>query len=156
MKLNNAAGWAVGIICFILMGFFVPAATCVDGWKSPSIGRQGACSHHGGVKDYGGVYLLIGGGISAALGFYTSGYLSRYNWAARPILPGALRRLRTGRTPKPAFFGEIVIISNAIKSGSRIEFLYKNPTDTVYTKRTIRPVELVRGISPWEKEDIMR
>lgn len=24
--------------------------TCVDGWHSPSIGRQGACSHHGGVK----------------------------------------------------------------------------------------------------------
>ena len=23
--------------------------TCADGWKSPSIGRQGACSHHGGV-----------------------------------------------------------------------------------------------------------
>ena len=23
--------------------------TCADGWDSPSIGRQGACSHHGGV-----------------------------------------------------------------------------------------------------------
>jgi hypothetical protein len=23
--------------------------TCADGWNSPSIGRQGACSHHGGV-----------------------------------------------------------------------------------------------------------
>lgn len=23
--------------------------TCADGWRSPSIGEQGACSHHGGV-----------------------------------------------------------------------------------------------------------
>lgn len=25
-------------------------ATCADGWRSPSIGRPGACSWHGGVK----------------------------------------------------------------------------------------------------------
>lgn len=24
-------------------------ATCRDGWPSPSIGKRGACSHHGGV-----------------------------------------------------------------------------------------------------------
>ncbi len=24
---------------------------CEDGWHSPSIGRQGACSHHGGVNN---------------------------------------------------------------------------------------------------------
>lgn len=24
-------------------------STCADGWRSPSIGRRGACSHHGGV-----------------------------------------------------------------------------------------------------------
>ncbi|MFF2852674.1 hypothetical protein ACFVT5_41235 [Streptomyces sp. NPDC058001] len=67
-----AAGWAL----LIIMGNFVwdkedqsesPAAdaspsatttpitweykstTCRDGWDSPSIGRPGACSHHGGV-----------------------------------------------------------------------------------------------------------
>ena len=26
--------------------------TCRDGWKSPSIGERGACSHHGGVADW--------------------------------------------------------------------------------------------------------
>jgi hypothetical protein len=26
-----------------------PAGSCADGWISPSIGRQGACSHHGGI-----------------------------------------------------------------------------------------------------------
>jgi hypothetical protein len=25
--------------------------TCSDGWHSPSIGKRGACSHHGGVSD---------------------------------------------------------------------------------------------------------
>lgn len=29
---------------------------CADGWRSPSIGRQGACSHHGGVS--GGVLYV--------------------------------------------------------------------------------------------------
>lgn len=24
-------------------------STCADGWRSPSIGKRGACSHHGGV-----------------------------------------------------------------------------------------------------------
>jgi hypothetical protein len=122
----------------------VPTATCVDGWKSPSIGRQGACSHHGGVKDYGRDYLLIAGGLSVAVGCYISGYLSRYSWATRPILTGALQRLTRRPTPKPAFASEIEIISNAIKNGSKIEFLYKKPNDAVYTKRTCRPIELVR------------
>ena len=36
----------------------VPETTCKDGWKIPSIGRQGACSHHGGVDYHGGHRLL--------------------------------------------------------------------------------------------------
>ena len=27
--------------------------TCIDGWHSPSIGSQGACSYHGGVENRG-------------------------------------------------------------------------------------------------------
>lgn len=42
---------------------FVPAkeTTCRDGWHSPSIGRAGACSHHGGVDRSWGLrtWLLI-------------------------------------------------------------------------------------------------
>lgn len=33
-------------------------ATCRDGWASPSIGRSGACSWHGGVKRGGGLRFL--------------------------------------------------------------------------------------------------
>lgn len=37
-----------------------PTASCRDGWRSSSIGKQGACSHHGGVKRSGGVISLLG------------------------------------------------------------------------------------------------
>ncbi|MEJ8662324.1 hypothetical protein [Streptomyces sp. MS1.AVA.4] len=33
---------------------------CADGWDSPSIGRRGACSHHGGVID---VYVSSTGNL---------------------------------------------------------------------------------------------
>ncbi len=33
-----------------LIGLVLPAVSCMDGWSSPSIGRSGACSHHGGVN----------------------------------------------------------------------------------------------------------
>lgn len=43
---------------------------CSDGWASPSIGKQGACSHHGGVNrsPRNGVLILsiLGGFLAAA------------------------------------------------------------------------------------------
>ncbi len=33
-------------------GLVYSYAGCADGWDSPSIGRQGACSNHGGVVEY--------------------------------------------------------------------------------------------------------
>jgi hypothetical protein len=46
---------SVLILCFILLiqgcgSFGKSSGNCNDGWTSPSIGKQGACSHHGGVK----------------------------------------------------------------------------------------------------------
>src|SRR5690606_31864016 len=35
----------------------IGGAVCSDGWASPSIGRSGACSHHGGVRTW--PYVLI-------------------------------------------------------------------------------------------------
>lgn len=34
----------------LFLGLIIPAAICMDGWESSSIGTQGACSHHGGVN----------------------------------------------------------------------------------------------------------
>lgn len=52
------------ILIFILTVFICSwifgGATCRDGWSSPSIGNRGACSHHGGVRDNTGVYVLFG------------------------------------------------------------------------------------------------
>lgn len=42
-------------ICLVLIG----GAVCSDGWGSSSIGRSGACSHHGGVRTWPGAIALI-------------------------------------------------------------------------------------------------
>jgi hypothetical protein len=46
--------WFVSIVLAVGTGFFVGSfidpATCSDGWDSQSIGKQGACSWHGGVE----------------------------------------------------------------------------------------------------------
>lgn len=58
--------WAVGISIVIGI-FFASIGTyrgCADSWKSTSIGRQGACSHHGGVQTFNNIYgwggLVVG------------------------------------------------------------------------------------------------
>ena len=38
-----------GTSAFIFDDLVHSYRNCADGWDSPSIGRQGACSHHGGV-----------------------------------------------------------------------------------------------------------
>ncbi len=51
--------WILILVFLFSMGIFSyildEPAKCADGWSSPSIGRQGACSHHGGVV-YGGSF----------------------------------------------------------------------------------------------------
>lgn len=55
--------WLIGICVFIgsmiLLSILFGAAVCSDGWASPSIGRRGACSHHGGVDKTAGVIKLF-------------------------------------------------------------------------------------------------
>lgn len=45
------AGITLSMMFFSSIFDFTPR--CVDGWRSPSIGTQGACSHHGGVASTG-------------------------------------------------------------------------------------------------------
>ena len=68
-KMNKAGliGLIVCLSVFIFSLCLKPEATCKDGWKSPSIGRPGACSHHGGV-DYKTEYPFIGLIIGIYLG----------------------------------------------------------------------------------------
>lgn len=60
----------------LLLLSFVTVGGCVDGWKSFSIGIQGACSHHGGVNHPGvGIFFcsVLAGCIVSFL-IYQIGY----------------------------------------------------------------------------------
>lgn len=58
MKHGTAIGWIVGIFVFILLAQLIPESVCNDGWRSPSIGNAGACSHHRGVNRHGFLRML--------------------------------------------------------------------------------------------------
>lgn len=66
-----------GAIWIGLDGPYIPSH-CADGWDSPSIGKQGACSHHGGVVSGGRRTpwfvppLAIGSGFLAFMAIATS------------------------------------------------------------------------------------
>ena len=72
----------VGFLTFLVLTFagnaIVGPAVCNDGWASPSIGRQGACSHHGGVNELPKYLVLIFAGFGGVIaGSYYSGIQSR-------------------------------------------------------------------------------
>lgn len=53
--------WLVPGIVFVAVFFGMKTLLeggCSDGWQSPSIGIQGACSHHGGVGSGGEISLI--------------------------------------------------------------------------------------------------
>jgi hypothetical protein len=76
----------VGLLAFLLslfvMSGLVGPATCVDGWHSPSIGRPGACSWHGGVDRSSGDAVLIGSVFLGVVCAAATGYLS-FKWENR-------------------------------------------------------------------------
>jgi hypothetical protein len=76
MRGHNVLGWIVGLDLFLVGQIFVPAAVCSDGWASPSIGRQGACSHHGGVSGASGLMQTLVFLGSVASGVYVSNTLN--------------------------------------------------------------------------------
>ncbi|RWM79504.1 MAG: hypothetical protein EOR81_10870 [Mesorhizobium sp.] len=50
LKKPAAIGALTFIATMIVVGMFMGPTTCNSGWASGSIGRRGACSHHGGVN----------------------------------------------------------------------------------------------------------
>lgn len=70
MPLSFKAAIAALLLCWIGLPIIWPApkTACRDGWLSPSIGRQGACSSHGGVaRGIGlrGIIIFLSGPIAA-------------------------------------------------------------------------------------------
>jgi hypothetical protein len=46
---QDTARYLARLDAYSLVTWTYVEAACSDGWRSPSIGRRGACSHHGGV-----------------------------------------------------------------------------------------------------------
>ena len=83
-------GIATFIIVFLVLGLLLPAATCMDGWKSGAIGRSGACSHHGGVdRITGEVRFWLSLGAALAMGFYIRRREQKSSPANHPRLESA-------------------------------------------------------------------
>jgi len=107
MNKAGIIGCLVGLSVFIFSVCIKPEATCRDGWKSPSIGRQGACSHHGGV-DYKGDYPLIGIIVGIFLGRKVYRFFNKNEQQTK------------NHESKPKFKEEI---ETAINTGRKIVFL---------------------------------
>jgi hypothetical protein len=154
---HQVIGWVVGVALFLLLQQLLPEVRCADGWASPSIGRQGACSHHGGVRD-NGIYVILILGLSIAAGIITASKLKPTDLTvpsqptslrtSRPTKPGGPQNLRpaaqctfyTARNAQNQS-KEAELISSAIKDQRKIEFTYKKPTANKPELRTILPHE---------------
>lgn len=56
----------IAISSYIVIGLLASAlevVSCADGWRSSSIGRSGACSHHGGIGFKAAGFLALIGSI---------------------------------------------------------------------------------------------
>lgn len=81
LKRKKFTWWTVGvlIISSIIMAVNGIYSTCKDGWMSSSIGKQGACSWHGGIvtrlNDFGWIVIIISATIivGAYVYFYYKG-----------------------------------------------------------------------------------
>lgn len=93
---------AVFILMLIFLKFIIGPVTCSSGWKSPSIGRQGACSHHGGVAGWKGTLpILVSGGV--AVWFYVAFSPKSTGSSVRPIVPQAPVEPNNSPTVRPPF-----------------------------------------------------
>lgn len=85
----------VGVIVFIVamtvIGAFMGPTRCNSGWASPSIGTQGACSHHGGIDRVPGMLRFL---ASLALGVVAGIRASRSNEKGTPKPAASLNPIR--------------------------------------------------------------
>ncbi len=129
---------AVGIGLFVVLQPFIPAPTepqCRDGWKSPSIGIIGACSHHGGVANReteSHVFPFVAASLLAGL----VAYVGLAKLLGIDPLPHYLAKTRHSED------SIVEIISTAIEHKQKIEFMYAKRNQSTPMRRTIRPTRL--------------
>ena len=121
----------------LLVGLFsiIPPTKCRDGWESPSIGQQGACSHHGGVRRHTDLALLAIA-VSFGAGFFTTTKLSAIVQRRRKEI------FKRSLSPLAQDASSDEIILYAILSESKIEFMYKGRKDFVPILRIVSPTAL--------------
>ena len=73
MRGSGTLSLAVFVIAYILLNNWAGPVVCKDGWPSPSIGRPGACSWHGGVDRTRQNLAFLG---SVLLGFVAYGLIN--------------------------------------------------------------------------------
>lgn len=109
---------------------------CVDGWRSPSIGKLGACSHHGGVS-YEGTDPTPGWVSAVALGAGAITFLVPLWWM------GYFKRRR--RLPPPTIVRLEDDTSRALQSAidkqCRVRFVYTDHAGRA-SQRTVQPSSL--------------
>jgi hypothetical protein len=88
---------AIGVITFIIAmtvtGYLMGPTKCNSGWASSSIGKRGACSHHGGVNRTPGMLRFL---ASLALGV-GAGVMTAKRAEAKQELPPSVQSARTHR-----------------------------------------------------------
>lgn len=130
-------GVVSGLVIFLallsLLDLFIPSPHCRDGWQSHSIGRPGACSHHGGVERnhfLSNFAFIISAFVGFAAGTTISTVLRKGNGASNSELETCV----VDETTK--------VIFDAISTNRKIEFLYLKRNRTTYELRTIQPTDL--------------
>lgn len=81
-------GGAAWFLTLIMLAPLNGAPRCRDGWASPSIGKSGACSWHGGVKRGGSWIWIASLGVGVASGYATTLILTR-NTPLPALMPSA-------------------------------------------------------------------
>lgn len=157
-KVSAIIGFIVGVAVMVYLSQFIPEVTCKDGWDSPSIGRQGACSHHGGVRGNGGSVFLVCL-ASFVLGFFV---FSGLDWLlggkekkAAPKLEAKYRpkqssELKPSKEAKESyeyikFNKELSAVKLAITEKKDIEFMYTKPRAERAELRQVTP-EAIREV----------
>lgn len=93
MSSQGQIGTATFALTLFISHFLMGPQTCSDGWQSPSIGRPGACSWHGGVN-HTPQFIAVAVSAVLALIAYCIAYASE-----QKRLQQVQQMLRSGSTP---------------------------------------------------------
>lgn len=140
----SASGWVAGGIAFVLVLVLLPfsGGQCEDGWKSSSIGRQGACSHHGGVDRNEG-WLILAAAVASVVGFGVSSWRQsvqdgRDESRLRSIAAkSGIRASTVGEATRLKSSAPSAVLE-AIENGKLLEFVYRKAAGKSEVRK-IRP-----------------